>query len=53
MVLIGHDDGGLLALKAVQRVRSSMNSFNVSVLLAFLLQVYLNEFDLPHWAAIF
>lgn len=30
VVLIGHDDGGLLALKAAQRIRSSPNSVNVS-----------------------
>ena len=30
VVLIGHDDGGLLALKAVQKVQASMNSYNVS-----------------------
>lgn len=30
VVLIGHDDGGLLALKAAQRVQASMNSVNVS-----------------------
>lgn len=30
VVLVGHDDGGLLALKATQRVQESMTSFNVS-----------------------
>jgi pimeloyl-ACP methyl ester carboxylesterase len=30
VVLVGHDDGGLLALKAAQRVQTSLNSFNVS-----------------------
>lgn len=30
VILIGHDDGGLLALKAAQRVQESMNSVNVS-----------------------
>ncbi|MED6170985.1 hypothetical protein PIB30_036447, partial [Stylosanthes scabra] len=29
VVLIGHDDGGLLALMAAQRVQTKMNSFNV------------------------
>ncbi|KAE8674088.1 Alpha/beta-hydrolase domain-containing protein isoform 2 [Hibiscus syriacus] len=28
VVLVGHDDGGLLALKAAQKVQTSMNSFN-------------------------
>ena len=31
----GHDDGGLLALMAAQRVQSSMNSFNVSISFCF------------------
>ena len=32
VVLVGHDDGGLLALKAAQRLQESpINSFNVSV----------------------
>lgn len=30
VVLVGHDDGGLLALKAAQRVQSSTNFINVS-----------------------
>ncbi|CAK9176675.1 unnamed protein product [Ilex paraguariensis] len=30
VVLIGHDDGGLLALKAAERVQTSANSINVS-----------------------
>jgi alpha-beta hydrolase superfamily lysophospholipase len=30
VVLVGHDDGGLLALKATQRVQESLTSFNVS-----------------------
>lgn len=39
VVLVGHDDGGLLALKAAQRVQSSMNSFNVSIFLVFLCEL--------------
>ena len=31
VVLIGHDDGGLLALMAAQRIQTSMNYFNVSI----------------------
>lgn len=31
MVLIGHDDGGLLALMAAQRIKTSMNCCNVSI----------------------
>lgn len=30
VVLVGHDDGGLLALKAAQKVQLSANSMNVS-----------------------
>lgn len=30
VILVGHDDGGLLALKAAQRVHASPNSVNVS-----------------------
>jgi hypothetical protein len=30
-VLIGHDDGGLLALMAAQRVQTSMSFHNVSI----------------------
>lgn len=33
VVLVGHDDGGLLALKAVQKLQSSANLMNVSQLL--------------------
>lgn len=32
VVLVGHDDGGLLAMKAVQKLQSSANSINVSAL---------------------
>lgn len=30
VVLVGHDDGALLALKAAERLQSSQNSGNVS-----------------------
>lgn len=36
VVLVGHDDGGLLALKAAQRVQESRSSVNVSKLPCFL-----------------
>lgn len=46
VVLIGHDDGGLLALMAAQRVQTSMNSFNVSSSSCLLtLSRYLNQYD--------
>lgn len=37
VVLVGHDDGGLLALKAVQKLRSSANPVNVSQLLKIII----------------
>lgn len=51
-MLIGHDDGGLLALMAAQRVQTSMNSFNVSISsCSLLLSRLLNQFDELHGAA--
>lgn len=41
VILVGHDDGGLLALRAAQRVQTSMNSYNVSNDLLFLCQLNL------------
>ena len=35
VVLVGHDDGGLLALMAAQKVQESLNSSNVSMLPLF------------------
>ena len=32
VVLVGHDDGGLLALMAAHKIQASLNSFNVSML---------------------
>lgn len=32
VVLVGHDDGGLVALRAAQRVQASISSSNVSEL---------------------
>lgn len=31
VLLVGHDDGGLLALMAAKKVKSSLSSFNVSM----------------------
>lgn len=47
VVLIGHDDGGLLALKAAQKAQSLMSSFNVCVSFLFVLFITrnLNELD--------
>lgn len=52
VVLIGHDDGGLLALKAVQRVQASMNSFNVTIKGVVLLNVSLSREVVPAFARI-
>ncbi|XP_017425819.1 uncharacterized protein LOC108334468 [Vigna angularis] len=52
VVLIGHDDGGLLALMAAQRVQSSMNSFNVTVKGVVLLNVNLSREVVPSFAKI-
>ncbi|XP_054781720.1 uncharacterized protein LOC129288929 isoform X2 [Prosopis cineraria] len=52
VVLIGHDDGGLLALKAAQRVQSSMNSSNVIIKGVVLLNVNLSREVVPSFARI-
>ncbi|XP_027340375.1 uncharacterized protein LOC113853885 isoform X2 [Abrus precatorius] len=52
VVLIGHDDGGLLALMAAQRVQTSMNSFNVTVKGVILLNVSLSREVVPSFARI-
>ncbi|KAF7843293.1 putative hydrolase yugF [Senna tora] len=52
VVLIGHDDGGLLALKAAQRVQSSMNSSNVLIKGVVLLNVSLSREVVPSFARI-
>lgn len=52
VVLVGHDDGGLLALKAAQRVQTSMNSFNVVIQGVVLLSVSLSREVVPAFARI-
>ncbi|KAL9323151.1 hypothetical protein ACSQ67_011204 [Phaseolus vulgaris] len=52
VVMIGHDDGGLLALLAAQRVQTSMNSFNVTVKGVVLLNVNLSREVVPSFAKI-
>eukprot|EP00256_Glycine_max_P054727 XP_014621623.1 uncharacterized protein LOC100778891 isoform X2 [Glycine max] len=52
VVLIGHDDGGLLALMAAKRVQTSMNSFNVTVKGVVLLNVSLSREVVPSFARI-
>lgn len=52
VVLIGHDDGGLLALMAAQKVQNSPNSFNVSVKGVVLLSVSLSREVVPPFTRI-
>ncbi|KAK8664206.1 hypothetical protein V6N13_084004 [Hibiscus sabdariffa] len=52
VVLVGHDDGGLLALKAAQKVQTSMNSFNITVKAVVLLNVSLSREVVPAFARI-
>lgn len=52
VVLVGHDDGGLLALKAAQRVRSSGNSVDVKIKGVILLTVSLSREVVPGLARI-
>ncbi|KAF8406989.1 hypothetical protein HHK36_006110 [Tetracentron sinense] len=52
VVLVGHDDGGLLALKAAQRVRDSANSFHVEIKGVVLLSVSLSREVVPAFARI-
>ncbi|KAJ1378395.1 Alpha/Beta hydrolase fold [Sesbania bispinosa] len=52
VVLIGHDDGGLLSLMAAQRVKTSMNYFNVTVKGVVLLNVSLSREVVPSFARI-
>ncbi|XP_004241714.1 uncharacterized protein [Solanum lycopersicum] len=52
VVLVGHDDGGLLALKAAQRVQSSTNSINVHIKGIVLLDVSLSRELVPAFARI-
>lgn len=52
VVLVGHDDGGLLALKAAQKVQASMNSFNIKIKAVVLLSVSLSREVVPAFARI-
>ncbi|KAJ7962908.1 Alpha/beta hydrolase-like [Quillaja saponaria] len=52
VVLVGHDDGGLLALKAAQRVQASANSFSVTIKGVVLLNVSLSREVVPSFARI-
>ncbi|XP_050232838.1 uncharacterized protein LOC126681336 [Mercurialis annua] len=52
VVLVGHDDGGLLALMAAQRLQTSMNAFNVTIKALVLLNVSLSREVVPAFARI-
>uniref|UniRef100_A0A164U7G3 AB hydrolase-1 domain-containing protein n=1 Tax=Daucus carota subsp. sativus TaxID=79200 RepID=A0A164U7G3_DAUCS len=52
VVLVGHDDGGLLALKAAQKVISSAASVNVEIKGVVLLNVSLSREVVPGFARI-
>ncbi|CAI9267472.1 unnamed protein product [Lactuca saligna] len=52
IVLVGHDDGGLLALKAAQRVQSSLSSVDVEIKGVVLLTVSLSREVVPGLARI-
>ncbi|CAL2245690.1 unnamed protein product [Prunus armeniaca] len=52
VVLVGHDDGGLLALMAAQKVQASVNSFNVIIKGVVLLNVSLSREVVPAFARI-
>ncbi|XP_035845587.1 uncharacterized protein LOC110935643 [Helianthus annuus] len=52
VVLVGHDDGGLLALKAAQRVQSSTNPVDVKIKGVVLLTVCLSREVVPGLAKI-
>ncbi|KAJ8773631.1 hypothetical protein K2173_005877 [Erythroxylum novogranatense] len=52
VVLVGHDDGGLLALKAAQRVQASASSFNVAIKGVVLVNVSFSRELVPAFARI-
>ncbi|KAL8117299.1 hypothetical protein AgCh_015272 [Apium graveolens] len=52
VVLVGHDDGGLLAMKAAQKVMSSATSVNVEIKGLVLLNVSLSREVVPGFARI-
>ncbi|XP_021906497.1 uncharacterized protein LOC110821085 [Carica papaya] len=52
VVLVGHDDGGLVALRAAQRVQASISSSNVTIKGVVLLNVSLSREVVPAFARI-
>ncbi|KAL6568087.1 hypothetical protein OROHE_003771 [Orobanche hederae] len=52
VVLVGHDDGGLLALKAAQKVQLSANSINLEIKGVILMNVSLSRELVPAFARV-
>ena len=52
VVLVGHDDGGLLALKAAQKLQSSANAINLEIKGLILLNTSLSRELVPAFARI-
>ncbi|KAK4413901.1 hypothetical protein Salat_2802900 [Sesamum alatum] len=52
VVLVGHDDGGLLVMKAVQKLQSSTNPVNLEIKGVILLNVSLSRELVPAFARI-
>lgn len=52
VALVGHDDGGLLVLKTVQKLQSCANSFNLDIKGVILLNVSLTRELVPAFARI-
>ncbi|KAL5575641.1 hypothetical protein UlMin_017340 [Ulmus minor] len=52
VVLVGHDDGGLLSLMAAQKIQASLNSFNVTIKGVVLLSISLQREVVPAFARI-
>lgn len=52
VILVGHDDGGLLALKAAERARTSGNSKNVEIKAVVLMSVDISRDVVPAFARI-
>ncbi|GAB4850112.1 hypothetical protein Ancab_029411 [Ancistrocladus abbreviatus] len=52
VILVGHDDGGLLVLKVAERLQSSGNSVNVAIKAVVLLSVALSREVVPAFARI-
>ncbi|KAJ0971260.1 hypothetical protein J5N97_019219 [Dioscorea zingiberensis] len=52
VVLVGHDDGGLLALKAAEKIRSSMESVHIEVKGVTLISASLSREVIPAFARI-